>query len=82
MKEASGVKNEIKKRTLSYIAAGLGFVTGLAWNEAIKALIDYWFPSLSDTLMAKFIYAFVLTFIIALVLFYLERLFKQEEKKD
>jgi hypothetical protein len=49
----------------------------LAWNEAIKALIEYLFPLGSNTLVAKFIYAFTIT---AFVVFLTSYLLKQENK--
>ena len=36
--ESKNIKKEVQKRTIGYITAGLGLVTGLAWNDAIKAL--------------------------------------------
>ncbi len=38
------LRGEFKKRVAGYILAGLGLVAGLAWNDAIKALIDSLFP--------------------------------------
>lgn len=37
-------RRKIKKKMFSYIAAGLGLVAGLAWNDAIKTVIDYFIP--------------------------------------
>lgn len=61
------LREEIKKQTLGYIVGALGLVAGLAWNEAVKALIEYFFPLSQNTLLAKFIYAAAIT--IAVVLF-------------
>ena len=57
----------------SYIAAGFGLVAGLAWNDAIKFVIDYFIPKTENTIIAKVLYAFVLTFIVGAVLFYVEK---------
>ena len=66
---------------VGYILAGFGLVAGLAWNEAIKEFIAYLFPLSKDTMLAKFAYASILTFILVLVTIYLARLFKKEEGK-
>ena len=77
--EIKSVKKEIRDRLVGYIVAALGLVAGLAWNDAIKALIEYLFPLGKDSLQAKFIYAGVITLIIVLVTVYLLRLIRKEE---
>ena len=57
-----------------YILAGFGFVSGLAWNDAIKSLIDYWYPLPGDELFSKFLYAFVVTVIVVIVGTYVVRI--------
>lgn len=67
-------KQAIKNRTLGYVLAGLGLVGGLAWNDAIRSLIDYFLPaSTVNTVVAKFIYAMALTIVVAVLLNYLEK---------
>jgi len=80
--EINGVRNEVKKRTVGYIATALGLVAGLAWNDAIKSLIEYYFPLSGQSVWAKVIYAALLTIIIVLISVYLTRLFIKEEKKN
>jgi len=64
LKEEGGeIKKEIRERTLGYITAALGLVAGLAWNEAIKSLIDYFFPLASGGVWPKFAYAILATLI-------------------
>jgi septation ring formation regulator EzrA len=65
------IKKEIWQQTISYIIAAFGLVAGLAWNEAIKALIDYLFPLGENTLLAKFIYAISMTLIVVIITIYL-----------
>lgn len=75
--ESGRLKNTLRSQTIGYISAALGIVAGLAWNEAIKALIEFLFPLGSNTLVAKFIYAFVITvFVVFLTGYFL----KQENK--
>ena len=75
-------KKEVREKISGYILAAFGLVAALAWNEAIKGLIEYFFPISKNTVLAKFIYAIVLTFIVVIVSIYLTRLLsnKKEEK--
>ncbi|MFA5961230.1 MAG: DUF5654 family protein [Parcubacteria group bacterium] len=79
--ELAKVKSEVRNRTVKYIVAALGLVAGLAWNDAIKAFIDYFFPQDQNSLRAKLAYAVVITLIVVVASFYLARLEKKEEKK-
>ena len=74
----SSLKKQMRTKTVGYITAGLGIVAGLAWNEAIRELIDFLFPNPGNTLVAKFIYAFLLTSVVAGISVLLVRL-KLEE---
>ncbi|MDQ5931810.1 MAG: hypothetical protein QG607_512, partial [Patescibacteria group bacterium] len=56
-------------------------VAGLAWNEAIKALIDYVYPLSGSGLRVKFLYAVVLTVVIVIVSMYIVRKTQDSEKK-
>jgi len=80
--ESQGLKKEIKERTASYIVAALSLVAGLAWNEAIRGLIEYLFPLSKDSLWVKFVYAVIITVVVVFISIYLMRfLGKQEDKK-
>lgn len=78
---AREARRSIIKRTIGYIGAGLGLVAGLAWNEAIKGLIDYLIPSTGSGLIAKIVYAVIVTIFVGVVLFYLERSLEEDPKK-
>jgi len=84
IKKRSGeIKKEVKERTVGYTLAALGLVAGLAWNEAIKSLIDSIFPSTAGGgIAAKFVYAFVATLIVVAVSVYLVKLTKKEYGDD
>lgn len=60
------LREEIKKQTFGYIVGALGLVAGLAWNDAVRALIEYFFPLSQNTLLAKFIYAAAVTVIVVI----------------
>ncbi|MFA5211690.1 MAG: DUF5654 family protein [Patescibacteria group bacterium] len=71
---------EIKEKTVGYIMAALGFVVGLAWNDAIKSVIEYFFPLDKNSIFAKLIYALLVTVIIILVTGYFVKSSKKEEE--
>ncbi len=72
------IKHEIRERTVTYITAAFGLVAGLAWNDAVKAVIEYVFPVQKDTLWAKFGYAFALTVIFVCITIYIARVLKKQ----
>ncbi|MBI2506746.1 MAG: hypothetical protein HYW00_01240 [Candidatus Colwellbacteria bacterium] len=78
--ESEEFQKEVRKRTVTYVAAALGLVTGLAWNEAIKAVIEYLFPLDQNTMAAKIIYAAIMTVILVFATAYILREPKEEEK--
>lgn len=58
---------EILEKMTSLATAGFGLVAALAWNDAIKAIFDTYFPKNSSNISAQLIYAIVLTVLIVLV---------------
>ncbi len=79
--EESRIRKEVKKHTVTYILAALSFVVGLAWNDAIKTLIEYFFPLNQDSILAKLIYAFLITLIVVLTTVYFVKSTEKEEVK-
>jgi hypothetical protein len=77
--EQERLGREVREKTIGYIVAALGLVTGLAWNDAIKTAIEYIFPLSSNSIFAKFFYAFLITIIIVLLSTYLVRLAGKKE---
>ena len=75
------IKDEITKATkeqiMGYIITAFGLVAGLAWNDAIKSLIEYIFPLSPNTLLLKFIYAILITLVVVLISNYLIKLIKK-----
>lgn len=69
------LRTEIRERTLGYMLAAFGFVAGLAWNDAIQALIGHLFPLPENTLPAKFLYAVIISFVAVIISVYMSRLF-------
>ena len=81
-KTGKEIKKEVNKKLITYITAGFGLVAGLAWNDAIKSLIEYFFPTTQNTMVAKFIYALAFTVFLAFITFYLNRLLNKEEAEE
>lgn len=64
---------EIVEKMSALAAAGLGLVAALAWNDAMQTLFGVLFGQAS-TLIAKFVYAIVITVSVVLLTMYLSRL--------
>ncbi|KKW42588.1 MAG: hypothetical protein UY92_C0005G0010 [Candidatus Magasanikbacteria bacterium GW2011_GWA2_56_11] len=76
--EGKRVTGEVREKVTGYILAALGLVAGLAWNEAIKALIEYFFPVSGGGLLAKFVYALFISFAVVVVSVYLARIMQRK----
>jgi Na+/proline symporter len=81
-KEGNQLKEEMQDKLKGYVVAAFGLVAGLAWNEAIKSLIEYFFPLNKNTILAKFIYAILITFVLVFVTVYISRLLTKKEKEE
>lgn len=79
--EIKDVRDEMKDKTVGYLVTALGLVAGLAWNDAVKTLIENFFPAKENTIWAKFTYAAIITIVVVLASVYLVKIFKKEEKK-
>lgn len=66
--------NETKAKTFGYISAALGLVAGLAWNDAIKALIEAAFPLEQNTIAVKFVYAALVTIVVVMLIKIINRM--------
>jgi hypothetical protein len=73
------IATEVREKTSGYILAALGFVVGLAWNDAIKSFIEFLFPLDKNSVFIKFIYALIVTVLIVIGTIILTK--KVEEKK-
>ncbi|MFH1089328.1 MAG: DUF5654 family protein [Candidatus Uhrbacteria bacterium] len=75
-------KQNFRESLTSYMLAAFGFVAGLAWNEAIQALVSALFPLGKDAVWAKFLYAIIITALVVVVSAILIKLSgKKDEKK-
>ena len=80
-KQSKTVANEVREKTVTYISAALGLVAGLAWNEAIKAAIEAYFPLGADSVTAKFVYAIAITLLLVVMTTLLVQLAKKTSKE-
>lgn len=78
--ESEELHREVKRRAVTYITAALGLVVGLAWNEAIKSVIEYLFPLGQNTMAAKIIYAAIMTAVLVFATAYILKEQKEEKK--
>jgi len=78
--EQAKLRKEVKEKTIGYILAAFGLVAGLAWNEAIKALIAVFFPNPGNDVLVKFLYAIIVTIVIVVITVYLIRLTQEKEE--
>lgn len=82
--KAKKVRDVTRERTLGFVTAALSLVAGLAWNDAITAMIKEVFPVGASNLLAKFIYAALVTVIVVTLSLVVQKIFAadSEEKKD
>lgn len=77
--ERKSIRRKAREQTIGYIIAAFGLVAGLAWNDAVKAFIEYAFPiSGGGGLTAKFVYALLITIAVVVITTYLSRLTEKE----
>jgi polyferredoxin len=76
--EQDRIRKEAIEKTIGYILAAFGLVAGLAWNEAIKALIDTFFPLDKNGIIIKFVYAILVTgVVVAVTMIFVKREVKE-----
>jgi len=75
--------SEYLKTMAQMVTAAFALIAALAWNEAIKGIINR-FIAPGSTLLSQIIYALIVTTLAVFITFYLGRLTqeaKQEEEK-
>lgn len=76
------INKEVTEKMFGYILTAFGLVAGLAWNDAIKSLIEYFFPLQRNGIWAKFFYAFIFTVIVVMVSLYVAKIFKKNDNLE
>ncbi len=74
-----GLTSRIAAQVLQLATSSLGLVAALAWNDAVQSVFRQYFPAGSG-IVAKFLYAFVVTVLVVLVMLNLTRLAATEVK--
>jgi len=74
------LKVEVLTKIIDLATAGFGLVAALAWNEAIKAIFDVIFPH-AGNLVAKLVYALVVTIIVVFITLRLGKLLNLAKSK-
>ena len=68
-----GLTGEIAAQLLTLATSALGLVAALAWNDAVQAIFKEYFPA-AGGIVAKFVYAILISVIIVLVTINLTKL--------
>lgn len=78
-KTKSQLRAAVQRQTIAFMTAALSLVAGLAWNDAIQTLIQWMWPTENGgSLVAKFVYAIVLTCTIVVITVQLQKLAEKE----
>jgi hypothetical protein len=80
-KKQKSIHQEVRNKVVTYITAAIGLIAGLAWNDAIKELIEHLFPVSQNTIIAKLLYALFITVLLAAASVYLAKFTSQDKGK-
>ena len=75
------MSSEVLDKLVELITAAFGLVAALAWNTAIQELFTMIFPEAGD-LIAKFLYAVVVTVLVVFVTIRLGRLAERAKEQE
>jgi hypothetical protein len=73
-------RTEVKEKVVGYVIAAFSLVGALAWNDAVRALIDTLYEADKNSVTAKFIYAIIISVLVVLVSIYLTRMTSSDTK--
>mgnify|MGYP001018354865 CR=1 FL=1 len=69
-KEQAEIKKSVTDKMFTLATSAFGLVAALAWNDAIKAFFEIYFPT-QDQLFAKIWYALIVTTLAVVITYYL-----------
>lgn len=72
---------EVMKTIIALMTAAFGMVAALSWNEAIKAIFNYYLGS-DGTMVGMIVYAVVVTVIVVLITILLARMAAKVNEED
>lgn len=71
----NALQRTVREQTVGYVVAACSLIAGLAWNDAVKAVITYFFPADdAESIAAKFIYAAVMTIVVVVFTIVVKRM--------
>ncbi len=73
-------KQEFFGQTLTLLNGAFALIAALAWNEAVKGLIDTYFKS-GSKVYSRFLYAFIITLIVVIVTTRLNKISKKYKQE-
>jgi hypothetical protein len=79
--DRAAIKKEFKKQLTNSLLASFGLVVGLAWNDTIKATLNFFFPLNKDMILLQVVYALILTLLLVVYSYYMHKLFLGEDSK-
>ncbi|MDP3962324.1 MAG: DUF5654 family protein [bacterium] len=77
--EQRNVRMAVREKMLASITAAFGLIVGLAWNDAVRGAIESFFPP-GEGILLKFVYAIIVTIIVAAFIYYVSKWFSTEDK--
>lgn len=80
--EKQKIETAFKNQLGTILIAAFAFVVGLSWREVINSIMEYLLPISKDTVLAKFVYAVVLTFFLTLIYVYVTRFLNKDGHKE
>ncbi len=80
--ERRALQHAVKERLSTALTGAFGLVAALAWNDAVRAAIDYFYPpSKGSDLGPKFLYAVIITLVVSIAFYVITKFFADKEKK-
>lgn len=73
--------SDVWEKVTGYLLAAFGLVAGLAWNDAIKAIIQTVWPIENEGARAQLIYAIAMTLLVIVVTAIFVKLSKKNQKE-
>lgn len=78
--EQRALRREVRTRMVGAIIGALGIVAGIAWNDAVRAAIDHFYPPTRGAdIFPKFLYAFTITVIISIFIYIISKIFSEKK---
>ncbi len=76
------MKNKILSQMLTMLTASIAFVSALAWNEAVLSVFNKFYYFKENGILARFIYAIVITTIAVIMSSFLFKLLDESKNLE